>query len=245
MHTGSRVVGVPTYSASRPDSTARLFGVNQKYVRALTTVGLAPLLIPPMDGAALAMVFARLDGLLLPGGTDINPARFGEERRPECETPDDERDELELSLTQMALDGDLPVFGICRGMQTLNVARGGALYQDITTQRPESQRHARSDMPRDTRSHEIRVERDSQLGAILGAERVAVNSLHHQSVSKPGAGVRLVAWADDGVAEGMELPAYRFALAVQYHPEELFASDEHSRALFAAFAKACGVSVEG
>ena len=245
MSGSSRIVGVPTYSATRPGTSVRLFGVNEKYVRALTAVGLAPLLIPPMEDEALAAVFSRLDGLLLPGGADIEPARYGEERLPECEASDAERDDLELSLTQMALERDLPLFGICRGMQTLNVARGGALYQDITTQRPESHPHAMSDLPRDTRSHEIRVERDSHFGAILGAERVAVNSLHHQAVSRPGDGVRLVAWADDGVAEGMELPGYHFALAVQYHPEELFASDEYSRALFAAFARACGVGVEG
>ncbi|HEX9037450.1 MAG TPA: gamma-glutamyl-gamma-aminobutyrate hydrolase family protein [Ktedonobacterales bacterium] len=241
---GARVVGVPCYSATRSGSGTLLFGSNQKYVRALTTVGLAPLLIPPMEGAALAAVFARLDGLLLPGGADVDPSFYGEERLPECEPSDIERDTLELALTDMALDRDLPVFGICRGMQTLNVARGGTLFQDVTSQRPESLAHEMSHLPRDTRAHEIHVEPGSKLAEILGVERAEVNSLHHQAVDKPGAGVRIVAQADDGVAEGMELPAYRFALAVQYHPEELFASDDLSRALFAAFARACGARVE-
>lgn len=238
------VVGIPCFGATRPGSQTRIFATNQTYVRAVTAVGLAPMLIPPVEGAALAAIFATLDGLLLPGGGDVDPARYGEARLDACQASDSERDALELALTGMALERDLPVFGICRGMQTLNVASGGALYQDLPTQLPAARRHEMSHLARDTRAHEISVERGSHLGAILGVERLAVNSLHHQAVSRPGDGVRIVARADDGVAEGMELPGHRFALAVQYHPEELFASDALSRALFAAFARACGVAVE-
>ncbi len=236
---GTPVVGIPCYTGERAGSGRLFYGNNQSYAQALIGVGLAPLLIPPMDDAALESVCARLDGLLLSGGEDLDPARYGEERLPVCGPLEPERDAMELALTRMALARDLPTLGICRGMQTLNVARGGTLYQDLEAQRPESHPHAMGHLPRSARTHEVVVEPGSRLMEILGAERLAVNSLHHQAVREPGADVRIVARADDGVAEGMELPAYRFALAVQYHPEELFETDELSRRLFAAFARAC------
>ncbi len=235
----SPVVGIPCYSGERAESRRPFYGNNQSYVRALIGAGLAPLLIPPMDEAALEVVCERLDGLLLSGGEDVDPARYGEQRLPVCGPLEPERDALELSLTRMALERDLPTLGICRGMQLLNVVRGGTLYQDLGAQLPEARPHAMGHLPRATQSHTVTVERDSRLGEILGVERLAVNSLHHQAAREPGVGVRVVARADDGVAEGMELPEYRFALAVQYHPEEMFETDELSRKLFAAFARAC------
>jgi putative glutamine amidotransferase len=192
-----------------------------------------------LDSSALEAVCAGLDGLLLTGGADIDPARYGEARLPECGEVEPERDELELALTGMALDRDLPTLGICRGMQVLNVATGGALYQDIATQRPESAPHAHITTPRDYRAHSVAVERASRLGEILGASEIQVNSLHHQAVKLPGAGARIVAWSSDGIAEAMELSDKRFAVAVQYHPEELVATDALSRRLFAAFTQAC------
>jgi putative glutamine amidotransferase len=206
---------------------------------------LSPVIIPPAPKDALAAICSHLDGLLLTGGGDLDPATYGEARQLYCGAPDPERDALELTLTKMALERDLPIFGICRGMQTLNVACGGTLYQDLLIERPSEILHDLhgADIPRDTLAHAITVERGSRLADALGEEHLEVNSLHHQSVREPGHGVRLVAHADDGVAEGMELPEYRFALAVQYHPEELFASDEHSRRLFAAFAHACRINL--
>jgi putative glutamine amidotransferase len=223
----------------RGPTRSRAYAASQSYVHALITVGLAPLLIPPAPEAALAVICSRLDGLLLPGGGDLDPAIYGEQRQPYCDEPEPERDAMELALTTLALDRDLPVFGICRGMQTLNVARGGTLYQDLAAQRPDTDEHDMHRLPRDTRAHAVTVEHGSRLAEALGVERMEVNSLHHQAAREPGRGVRFVARANDGVAEGMELPEYRFALAVQYHPEELFATDELSRRLFAAFARAC------
>ncbi len=233
------VVGIPCYSGERAGSGRPFYGNNQSYVRALIGAGMAPMLIPPMDEAALEAVCARLDGLLLSGGEDVDPSRYGEERLPVCEPSDPQRDAMELALTRMALEHDLPTFGICRGIQTLNVALGGTLYQDLETQRPESHPHAMGHLPRTTLTHEVVVERDSRLAEILGVERLGVNSLHHQAVRELGAGARVVAWADDGVVEGMDLPGRSFVLAVQYHPEELYETDELSRKLFAAFARTC------
>ena len=236
---GAPLVGIPCYSGERAGSGRPFYGNNQSYVRALIGAGLAPLLIPAMDEVALEAVCARLDGLLLSGGEDVDPAFYGQERLPECQPPDRERDAMELALARMALARDLPILGICRGIQALNVARGGTLYQDLGTQLPETHPHAMSHLPRATLTHEIVVERGSRLSEILGVERLGVNSLHHQAVREPGAGLRVVALADDGVVEAMEASDHRFVVAVQYHPEELVETDELSRKLFAAFAHAC------
>lgn len=234
------VVGVPCFSAERAESHRPIYGNNQAYIHALIQAGLTPLLIPlGLDTAALEALCARLDGLLLSGGADIDPAHYGEARLPECGEVEPERDVLELSLTRMALAHGLPTLGICRGMQTLNVALGGSLYQDIGSQRPDAMPHAQTDLPRDHRAHSVTVERDSRLYAALGAEELRVNSLHHQAVKQPGSGARVVARASDGIAEGLEVPGQRFVVAVQYHPEELAETDELSRRLFAAFAQAC------
>lgn len=234
------LIGLPCFSGELTGTHRPIYGVNQTYANALIAEGVTPLLIPPgLSTAALESLCARLDGLLLPGGADIEPARYGEARMPECGRSEPERDELELALTDMALRRDLPILGICRGMQTLNVAIGGTLNQDIEALQPGAMPHAHNEMPRDYRAHSILVERDSRLGEIFGATELQVNSLHHQSVKRVGAAARIVAWSSDGVAEGMELPGQRFAVAVQYHPEELVATDELSQRLFAAFAQAC------
>jgi putative glutamine amidotransferase len=234
------LIGIPCYAAKRANSLRPLYGNNQTYVRAVERAGGIPLLIPPLvDEEGLGAVCAHLDGLLLSGGADIAPARYGEEPTPQCEAPEPERDALELALARWALDHGLPTLGICRGMQLLNVASGGTLYQDIATQQPEAQRHPHTDHPRDYRAHTIHVRPDSQLAAILGTTEHAVNSLHHQAVRELGRGVRIVAQAPDGIAEGMEFPEHPFAVAVQYHPEELEQADELSRRLFAAFVRAC------
>lgn len=232
------VVGVPCFAAERAGSGRPLYANNQTYIRALIAAGATPLMIPPgLAAAALESLCARLDGLLLTGGPDIAPALYGEDVLPECGEIDPERDELELTLTRLALARQMPMLGICRGMQTLNVACGGALYQDIASQRPNALAHEQQ--KRTFLAHTVMVERDSRLCELLGADELRVNSLHHQSVSRPGEGVRIVAWAPDGVAEALELPGQRFAVAVQYHPEELVETDALSRRLFAAFTQAC------
>lgn len=233
------IIGIPCYSALRAYTARPLYGNNQAYVRAVERAGGIPLLIPPLaDEASLEAVCARLDGLLLSGGVDIAPAYYGEEAIPECEAPEPERDALELAMARWALEHGLPILGICRGMQLLSVAAGGSLYQDIATQQPEAERHEHSSLPRDTRMHSIRVQDDSKLAAILGTTEHPVNSLHHQAVRDPGRSARIVAYAPDGIAEGMEISEHPFAVAVQFHPEELEQTDEVSRRLFAAFVHA-------
>lgn len=237
---GFPLIGVPCYSGELTGSHRPIYGNNRAYIHALIAAGVTPLLIPPeLDASALEGLCAQLDGLLLAGGADIDPAHYGEQRSSACGDVEPDRDELELALTRMALDRDLPTLGICRGLQVLNVACGGTLYQDIATGRPDAQLHDQHHLRRDYLAHSITVERGSRLGEILGVTETRVNSLHHQAVDRPGNGLRVVARAEDGLPEGIEAPDRRFAVAVQYHPEELAETDALSRRLFAAFAEAC------
>ncbi|MGZ6390350.1 MAG: gamma-glutamyl-gamma-aminobutyrate hydrolase family protein [Ktedonobacterales bacterium] len=234
------IIGIPCFTAERAETHRPIYGNNQAYARAVERAGGVPLLIPPLpDESSMRAICDRLDGLLLTGGEDVDPDLYGEQPIPECGAPDRQRDELELTFTRLALDADMPLLGVCRGMQLLNVARGGSLYQDLGAQQPHTQQHAQVRHPRSHRAHDIRILPDSRLAAILDMPSYSVNSLHHQAVNRLGDGIRIVAWSPDGVAEAMELPAYSFALAVQYHPEELGPTDEASRRLFAAFVRAC------
>lgn len=233
------VIGIPCFAAERAGTRRPIYGNNQSYVRAVERAGGIPVLLPPFaDPASLAAVGARLDGLLLSGGGDIDPRLYGEERIPECGEIETERDLPELDIARWALDSNVPILGVCRGMQLLNVLRGGTLYQDITTQHPSSPRHDHTDQPRTWRAHEIAINPASQLASILGSPRQNVNSLHHQAVNRIGDGIEITGWSEDGIAETLEVPGHPFAIAVQYHPEELAADDEPSRRLFAAFVQA-------
>lgn len=234
------VIGIPCFTAERAVTQRPIYGNNQAYVRAVERAGGVPVLIPPLaDVASMRAICDRIDGLLLTGGEDVSPELYGERPIPECGESDRQRDEMEIAFARWALDADMPLLGICRGMQVLNVARGGALYQDLGAQQPDTQQHAQVRHPRSHLAHDIRILADSRLFTILDAAGHTVNSLHHQAVKRAGDGVRIVAWSPDDVAEAMELPAYSFALAVQYHPEELEPTDEASRRLFAAFVRAC------
>jgi len=244
------LIGIPCFATRHPKTQRPLYANNRAYAREVVRAGGVPLLIPPQDvgvqddaalDAMCATLVERLDGLLLSGGADIDPSFYGEERLPACEETEPERDRLELALTRQAIQHGTPIFGICRGMQTLNVACGGSLYQDLPTQSPHTQRHTWGDQdhPRDYRAHAIEIASNSRLATLLGARAHDVNSLHHQAVKRIGEGVTITAWAPDGVAEAMELRDHPYALAVQFHPEELAPTDPGSSALFVAFVEAC------
>jgi putative glutamine amidotransferase len=169
-----------------------------------------------------------LDGLLLTGGADINPKRYGQERGPETNEPDDDRDELEIRLLREALAADLPVLAICRGLQLFNVVCGGTLIQHL----PSSDRHKQKSL------HEIRVASNTRLAEIIGAGEHQVNSRHHQAVDRKADMLIESAVAPDGVIEALELPGAAFAVAVQWHPEDRIAVNPADRKLFEAFAAA-------
>lgn len=236
------LIGISCGVFPRNEPLRPIFGISQSYALAVERAGGLPVLIPPQpDREALRAVSARIDGLLLPGGGDIDPACYGEELLPICGAIEPERDHLEISLAQLALEDGRPIFGICRGMQLLNVATGGALYQDITAQRPGAPPHPTTDYQgkRDQTAHAIEIQPGSLLAGIMGTTHHAVNSFHHQAVKQPGSGVELLAWSEDGILEAMVVPGHPFALAVQFHPEELILVDPASQRLFDAFVQAC------
>jgi len=203
----------------------------EPYAEALRQAGVEPVLISPGEPRALA----GLQGLLLSGGTDLNPARYGATPHPGNEAPDDARDELETALLNEALAADLPVLAICRGMQLLNVAHGGTLIQHLDNSAAHVVRSNDPALP----AHQILVEPGTRLAAILGEGAHAVNSRHHQAVERVGVGLRVTARSTpDGVIEALERSDRGFALAVQWHPEDQVRRDAEQRKLFEAFAQA-------
>jgi putative glutamine amidotransferase len=175
---------------------------------------------------------------LIPGSpADVDPACYGEEPHPRLGPVNPLRTHFEIQLVRLALTRELPVFGICGGAQVLNVALGGALYQDIPSQVPKAYKHSGSPEP----AHTIDIVPDTRLAAILGTPEMRVNSLHHQAVKVPGQGLVVSASARDGVIEAVEIPGRPFALGVQWHPEQLFMEDEAALRLFSAFVQAAAV----
>lgn len=167
-----------------------------------------------------------LGGLMLTGGTDLDPARYHQTPHPETDQPDTERDRRDLSLLEEALQRDIPVLAICRGLQLLNVALGGTLAQHIEGHRRRGERDA----------HLVQIARGTRLASILKTDDYSVNSRHHQCVDRVGERLTVSAKAADGVIEALELPGKRFALAVQWHPEDRIDGDDCK--LFEAFAAA-------
>ncbi|MGQ9629046.1 MAG: gamma-glutamyl-gamma-aminobutyrate hydrolase family protein [bacterium] len=214
--------------------------VLRKYSRAVAESGGAPVLIPALGcGDALDAIVERLDGLLLSGGGDIAPHRYGEENLKGLGAVDSARDDAELRVLARGLERNIPILGICRGIQTLNVGMGGTLFQDIDSQIETKLKH-RENTYGSPESHRVSVERGSLLARILGCDELWVNSLHHQAVKCPGRGLNVVARANDGVIEGVESADRRFVLGVQWHPEGTFDVDPFSRRIFEAFVSASG-----
>ena len=215
--------------------------LNNAYLLAVQQEGGVPVLLPPhLDDRALDALWSRLDGLLLTGGGDIDPKRFTDEKpHATVANVSEARDRLEIALTERALHERRPLLAICRGVKVLNVALGGSLYQDIGGETGSLIAHSQT-APRQEPTHDVKVMGEgTRLGATLGALEVKVNSLHHQAIKRLGRGLRDVAWAPDGIVEGVELPdATSLILGVQWHPEELVGHDPAARALFRALVTA-------
>jgi len=212
--------------------------VNTAYLRAVQRAGGVPVLLPPtLDASALDALCSRLSGLLLTGGGDLDPARFGEPRHPAVYEVSDARDGLELDVTTRALDRDLPLLAICRGIQVLNVALGGTLYQDIPSDPGSPIAHSQKDR-RDIATHAVKVTPGTRLAAILGTLSLDVNTFHHQSIKALGRGLGVAATAPDGIIEGVERGDRRFVVGVQWHPEDLVEHDPAAANLFAALVTA-------
>jgi putative glutamine amidotransferase len=185
------------------------------YVRAVEHAGGRALVVPPSENG-LEETLAALDGLILSGGGDLDPALYGDEAHPETDAPRPGRDRAELRLLEAALERDMPVLAVCRGSQLLNVARGGDLVQHLPEQLGhEHHRHE----PGQFSDHGVRLDPRSRVGSLLG-EHAPVKSHHHQGYGRLGQGLHEAAWADDGTVEALEDPERRFAVGVLWHPEE-------------------------
>jgi putative glutamine amidotransferase len=208
-------------------------GITQAYIESIYQAGGSPLLIP-LGGpeTAYAELVQRLDGILFTGGGDVHPAAYGSQPHPKVTFVDEDRDRVEIALLHAVLARRMPFLGVCRGLQVINVALGGALFEDIADQRPDSLKHDYSPgYPRNYLAHPVEIQEGSRLAQVLGLLQAEVNSLHHQAVRRQGDGLSVTASAPDGVIEAVELADYPFGLAVQWHPEWL---SEHlcMRAIF-------------
>jgi putative glutamine amidotransferase len=211
--------------------------VNEAYTDALSSVGLVPVILAPTDPGVAAGALREIAGLVLTGGEDLDPRRFGEEPHPATGEPHQPRDVYEIALARAAFEQRVPTFAICRGIQVMNVALGGSLVQDIPSQRQTTIDHDQSQLRHD-RVHAIEIESGSLLANIVGGTSIRANSSHHQSLDRVASALRITGRAPDGIIEAVEPvdPAW-WMVGVQWHPEELTGTPEDwDRRLFSAFA---------
>jgi putative glutamine amidotransferase len=220
--------------------------MGQRYVRVLAAAGALPWLIPLVQGdeTTLRLTYESLDAVFLTGGVDVDPVQYGEDRHEQCDRSDPARDWAEILLVRWALQDRKPILGVCRGIQVINVACGGSLYQHLADQLPDSIKHdyfpTPADPARDYLAHTIRVDGGSRLGYLLGDREVRVNSMHHQGIKRLGTGLQASAVAPDGLIEGVEGANGHYLVAVQWHPEELADAHVPHRRLFTDFIDAAG-----
>ncbi len=233
------LIGITTADFSR-EFGKPYHGAYARNAWAIADAGGLPVYIPTgLREDVLRELYERVDAVLLPGGPDVDPSYYGQERHPETRVIDDARDTLELTLARWTYEDDRPLFGICRGHQVMNVAFGGTLVQDIPSSVKTDLLHDTPDeLPRSTIQHEVAISPNSRLASIVGSTHVAVNSLHHQSVEKPAPGITITGYSPDGVIESLEAPDKRFVLSVQWHPEDLYATDASMKQLFESFIEA-------
>jgi putative glutamine amidotransferase len=235
------LIGIPCRAGVRGSDPDRpVYYSNKSYVHAVENAGGVPVLIPIMkDFDSLHALVARLDGLLLSGGIDLHPSSYQEEVQATLTETDPDLDTLEIVLARWAYQEDVPTLGICRGMQLLNVALGGTLYQDLATSYQSDLQHANGTLPRNQLIHSVSITPDSHVHQVLGVDSVMVNSIHHQAVKKLGEGIVVSGVADDGMIEFIEVPERSFMLAIQSHPEELYHEYPIWTRLFRSFVGAC------
>ena len=223
---GKPRIGLTTYGIANSPG----YNIPAEYVQSVHRAGGEPLLLPPTDTGSIDCWLELIQGLVLIGGGDIDPARYGAAPHEAIYNLDDARDACELELARRVLDRRLPTLAICRGMQVVNVVLGGTLHRHLPEVVGEKILHRRP--PRETIRHTVTVEADTLVAEAMQATRVDIVSWHHQAVDRLGEGLRAVAWADDGVVEAMELDGNPYLLAVQWHPELSAADDPAQQRLF-------------
>ncbi len=236
------LIGLTTSELRRPDRVQqrpqsepamRELALGTTYPEAVRRAGAVPVIVPPMSDEAIEPLLDGLWGIVVSGGPDVDPALYAQEPHPALGPIERDIDVFELALLAAATKRAMPVLCICRGLQLLNVCRGGTLVQDIPTQVPDSLEHRQTESGR-LATHDVRLEADSTVGRVIGAQGVRVNSFHHQAVDRLGDGLRAVGSAPDGVVEAIEDPAHPFLVGVQWHIESLV-DDPRQRGLLEAF----------
>jgi len=232
------LIGITTYRTDNPAGNP-ILALAEHYVQAISQAGGIPLMVPlGLPEAQLTALASRLDGILFSGGGDLDPDLFGMESHATVNSVDPDRDRVEIQMVQDAAAQGLPFLGICRGLQVINVALGGTLYTHILDQHPQALKHDYyPDWERTYLPHNVRLNPESRLAAILETTQPEVNSLHHQGIRDLAEPLQAIGRAPDNLIEAVELPDHPFGLAVQWHPEWL--TDHASmRALFQAFVAA-------
>lgn len=221
----------------------KLHFVFAPYVERIEEAGGLAVLIPPQDPARVPQVLDVADAFVIVGGEDLDPALYGEEPLPTHEPLPPERERFDLALARALLGSAQPVLGVCYGCQLLTVAAGGALHQHLPASVGKTVRHGGGEYP-DLPHHPVEVAAGTRLRAIVGADRIEVNSAHHQAPARLSGGLVASATAPDGVIEAVETPGERFLLAVEWHPE-LMPGRPEQRALFSALVEAAARPVPG
>lgn len=212
--------------------------LRETYTDAILKHGGLPVLLPEvLDEETARCYMEQLDALLLSGGGDIEASRFGEEKLPESGEPDLQRDASEILLTCLAYEAKMPVFGICRGLQVLNVALGGSIYQDIPVQLGISGSAHRQEMAGDRVHHRVNFKSDGLFASIIGSDSMMTNSLHHQSIKNIADALIAEGYTEDGIVEAVSGRDFPAVLGVQFHPELLTAESEAADALFGYFVR--------
>ncbi len=234
-------IGVTSWHRQDSDGLERWEAIRDNYTGAVLAAGGLPVILPIADDdpALIGDYLGAVDGLLFTGGEDLAPAYYGEPRDERCQEPDPERDLFEIALARAAAERGMPILGICRGLQLVNVACGGTLYQDLACRPGTEGCHAASGPARQKLVHEVRVLPGTRLAGLIGGERTLVTSTHHQFVKHLAPGFRVSAEsAGDGIVEGIEAPHQPFLVAVQWHPERMYREHVGHLALFQGLVQA-------
>lgn len=235
LMTGNPLIGITTSRTTNQIGTAQT-SVNEDYIRAITDADGSPLLIPNnINLENLEDLVIKLDGIMFSGGGDIDPGAYGSQYHPKVNGIDHTRDQLELDLFKIVHQKEIPYLGICRGLQIVNVALGGTLYEDISDQRPGSLQHQTpKKFPRDHLAHTVIIDSDNLLERNFNDKQVKVNSMHHQGIKTLAPRLKPIAYAPDGLIEACEQIDHRFGVCVQWHPE-CIPDDANMQQLFKSF----------